>query len=208
MTHEATFLPSAIDVAEYALQQSGPLRGLKLQMLVYYVQAWSMATRGRPMFVERIQAWVHGPVVCELWQTHTDMGRSPMVTVGGRAEALDERDRAFVREVLHYYGRMSASQLRRLAHREGPWRESRGDIPENQPSTNEITLECLKEYYASRPWGAGRPATDLSAFSQDRVQRSRQEIENGDVVDLDDLEHVLPDQASQVRSAPCRFPKV
>ena len=42
------------------------LTNLRLQKLLYYVQAWSLVLRkSADFFQERIEAWVHGPVVRE-----------------------------------------------------------------------------------------------------------------------------------------------
>lgn len=56
----AKWLLSAID------RDSGDsITPLKLQKLIYYAQAWSLALpeRAYPLFDEDMQAWAHGPVV-------------------------------------------------------------------------------------------------------------------------------------------------
>lgn len=35
--------------------------------LLYYAQAWSLAWTGRPLFEDRIEAWINGPVVSDVW---------------------------------------------------------------------------------------------------------------------------------------------
>src|SRR5829696_6466136 len=68
-------------VADYFLAQqdeeSGDLiSNLKLQKLVYYAQGFHLTTKGRPLFKENIEAWVHGPVVPELYHAFKDCGSS------------------------------------------------------------------------------------------------------------------------------------
>ena len=36
-------MATALDVAKYVLEQQGPMTTLKLEKLVYYAQAWSVA---------------------------------------------------------------------------------------------------------------------------------------------------------------------
>ena len=43
----------------------------------------------------------------------------------------------------------SADYLEKLTHRENPWKETRGDLPEYARSDKEITLNLMKEYYSS-----------------------------------------------------------
>ena len=57
---------SVFDVAAYILDKLGPISTIKLQKLVYYCQAWSLVWDEEPLFSERIEAWVNGPVVREL----------------------------------------------------------------------------------------------------------------------------------------------
>ena len=39
------------------------ITNLKLQKLVYYSQAWFLGIYQKPLFSDKIEAWVHGPVV-------------------------------------------------------------------------------------------------------------------------------------------------
>ena len=52
-------------------------------------------------------------------------------------------------EVMNIYGEHSADYLEKLTHRENPWKETRGDLPEYARSDKEITLNLMKEYYSS-----------------------------------------------------------
>jgi uncharacterized phage-associated protein len=44
------------------------ITNLKLQKLLYYCQAWSLVFTGQALFAERIEAWVHGPVVPSIFR--------------------------------------------------------------------------------------------------------------------------------------------
>ena len=59
---------SCYDVAQYFLakadEDAGDLMSnLKLQKLVYYAQGFALVLLEKPLFPERIEAWIHGPVV-------------------------------------------------------------------------------------------------------------------------------------------------
>lgn len=61
---------SVVDVAEYILEQCGPMSAIKLQKLCYYSQAWHLALDGVPLFTEPIHAWANGPVIPALYEMH------------------------------------------------------------------------------------------------------------------------------------------
>ena len=54
---------TVFDVVRFILEQKGSTTAMKLQKLVYYCQAWSLVWDEQPLFKERIEAWVNGPVV-------------------------------------------------------------------------------------------------------------------------------------------------
>lgn len=108
------------DLIYQRLARIEPVHTIKLQKLLYYCQAWSLALRGRPMFSDSIQAWKHGPVVASLYKLHRG---EPVLdeSLGGAKDALAADDAAFANAVLDAYGARSAWSLRDLTHREAPW---------------------------------------------------------------------------------------
>ncbi len=119
---------------------------LKLQKLVYYAQAWSLAGRGKPLFQEDFQAWAHGPVVPSLFRAFRDHGMAP-IPAPGSVPRLDEETVELLAEVLDVYGEHSAKKLEQLTHRERPWREARGDLPDEARSESVITKEAMRRFY-------------------------------------------------------------
>ena len=61
-------MTSVFDIAKYILEKYESLPTMKLQKLVYYSQAWSLAWDNEPLFYEEIKAWANGPVVEELYE--------------------------------------------------------------------------------------------------------------------------------------------
>lgn len=100
---------------------------LKLQKLLYYAQGHHLATTGRPLFRNDIQAWSHGPVVPDVYHAYKRAGRYGI--------ALDEDDpfdwgdiddaRAThtLQKVWNTYGGYTAWRLRNMTHEEAPWKE-------------------------------------------------------------------------------------
>lgn len=147
-------MANVFDVARYILNKCGTMSTMKLQKLVYYCQAWSLAWDDAPLFDEAIQAWANGPVVPVLFDTHK--GRynvnEKYFSVGNRKGDLDNLtpiQKDTIDSVIEFYGNKSPQWLSDLTHSEDPWKDARRGIPEGERGNSEITLEKMMEYYVS-----------------------------------------------------------
>lgn len=121
---------------------------LKLQKLVYYAQAWSLAIpeRDKPLFDEEIQAWAHGPVAESVF--HEFKGSSwEALPAPEIAPEIDEDDEEFLHEILAVFGEYSGKQLERMTHSEDPWKAARGDLPPEARSNTVIDKKLMMEFY-------------------------------------------------------------
>jgi uncharacterized phage-associated protein len=144
--HEMT---SVHDVAAYILgKYTHSIPAIKLQKLVYYSQAWSLAWEDRPLFPERIEAWVNGPVVPVLYEQHRGQYAVSSWPLGNACK-ITEDDASTIDAVLSFYGRRSSQWLSDLTHSEDPWIKARRGLHPSQRGTAEITLESMAEYYTS-----------------------------------------------------------
>lgn len=139
-------MASVHDVAAYILEQRGPMSTMKLQKLVYYSQAWHLVWDEEPLFDSRIEAWVNGPVVPELFRRHKGEFQVSSWTEGDSAE-LTPSQRESVDIVLDEYGAKSGQWLAELTHLEGPWLEAREGLPKGAYSSTEIPLTSMQAYY-------------------------------------------------------------
>ncbi|MBV7292379.1 Panacea domain-containing protein [Corynebacterium sp. TAE3-ERU16] len=138
------------DVARYILErQDVPVSTMKLQKLVYYSQAWSLVWDERPLFHERIEAWANGPVTRELYRQHRRQFTADVDMFDGDSNRLTSDERETIDAVLDAYGHLSGQQLSDLSHSERPWRDARGDIPNGDPSTNEVSQEVMQDFYSA-----------------------------------------------------------
>lgn len=136
-------MPSVRDVAQYILDQRGPMTSMKLQKLVFYSQAWAVVWDDDILFPEPIEAWKNGPVVRELWEANRHAFRVSVVA-GGNAGNLSAAQRESVDRVLDFYGARDAQWLSDLTHMEDPWKDAYA-----RGQNTEITPEALSEYYSS-----------------------------------------------------------
>ena len=139
---------TVFDVAKYILERQGRISTWKLQKLCYYAQAWSLAWTERPLFYEEIQAWANGPVCPDLFREHKGKFLvGPEDLTRGNSDALDEDQKDTIDKVLAHYGGWEPYQLREQTHHEDPWRLARVGVPEDGPSSREISRESMGAYY-------------------------------------------------------------
>lgn len=145
-------MPTALDVAAWFVgsidrDAGDSITHLKLQKLVYYAQAWSLAIRGEPIFAEDLQAWAHGPVAESVFHAYKGYGWDALPAPDGVPE-FDRPTTEILDDVLAIYGDLSAKHLERLTHREFPWRAARGTLPPEARSSAIITKDSMRDYYA------------------------------------------------------------
>ena len=147
-------MPQPINVAKYLLQLAAQepeaelVTHLRLQKLLYYVQGWSLAIRKNPMFNGIIQAWKHGPVVCDVYQDFAKYEKNPIPPqdIGSTIDISDE-DKAFIESIWASYKRFSAIELRRMTHLESPWKTARGELPPEARSKQEISQASMIHFF-------------------------------------------------------------
>lgn len=148
------------DVCDYIIVKTTEggeaLNLLKLQKLVYYVQAWHLAFHNRPLFDGKFQAWVHGPVSRALYarfagdkSLYSPVGPED-VRPGFNPDLINAEDRAHIDAVLELYAPLTGSQLEEMTHREAPWQEARRGFAPSARCENEISEASMASYYAKR----------------------------------------------------------
>jgi uncharacterized phage-associated protein len=116
---------------------------------LYYVQAWHLAVFGKPLFAERFEAWVHGPVIPDLYRQYKEFGWRNIDTEVQKPDFSPDLT-SFIEEVLDEYGPLDARRLEYLTHREDPWRDARSGLAPEEPCTCPIDEKQMAEYYRRR----------------------------------------------------------
>jgi uncharacterized phage-associated protein len=143
---------NAHKIAQYIIafshEQGDPISNLKLQKLLYYVQAWALALHDEPIFDEQLEAWLHGPVVPSVYSDYKGWAWQPINANITLEEAeLPEAVKAHVNEVLEVYGPLTAPQLELLTHQEDPWIKARRGLPKDVASNSVISHEDMRAFY-------------------------------------------------------------
>ena len=139
-------MPSVHDVAAYILQKQGQMTAMKLEKLVYYCQAWSLAWDEAPLFDEPIEAWANGPVVPALFSEHRGqyfVSDWPK----GDANNVSSVQIDTIKAVLNFYGDKTSQWLSDLSHSEQPWIDARAGLPSGIRGHSVISHDSMAFYY-------------------------------------------------------------
>lgn len=141
-------MADVFDVAAYILQQQGCMTTMKLQKLCCYAQAWRLAWTGRPLFPERVEAWVNGPIMPDLYHKHRGMISisQPPASIGDASNITDD-ERESIDAVLDAYGDLQPYGLISQTRSEPPWLDARGGVAEGELCGNRITNEAMRGFY-------------------------------------------------------------
>jgi uncharacterized phage-associated protein len=134
---------SAHDIAAEIRRRNPRVDDVCVHKLLYFAQGFHLASTGRPLFKERIEAWVNGPVVASLWHDehkHRDMP-APV--------PLNDGQHSVVGYVLGRYGSRTASELIHLTHTDGgPWCQVTETDNSAPIGNEEIGVGLMREWFA------------------------------------------------------------
>lgn len=156
---------NALDIAQYvinySIQKYKPVSNLKLQKLLYYIQAAFIVEQGVPCFKEDIINWRHGPVIKEVYDEYKDYINSDITEIQNGYYILDldrenlkfiskfqkfnpdkisKKDKELINRVIDGYLNIDAWELVRRTHNEKPWKE-------DSVRYGIITVDSIKNYF-------------------------------------------------------------
>ena len=135
---------SASDIAKYFVslvdEEAGDsISNLKLQKLLYYAQGAYLALHDEPLFPEPVKAWIHGPVVPQVYHDYKDFGAGAIAVTKVDPYSYPVDVREVLDEVNSVYGQFTAGKLRSMTHNEPPWM--------NTPRSQAISHDKMKEFF-------------------------------------------------------------
>ena len=158
------------DMAKYTIlrliQNGNSITPLKLQKILYYLQAWFLVYfKEERLFEEQPEACVNGPVYRDVYDAYRDKGIYSQLTladIGVDEEAvpkvlgelhqsmnLSDEKWALIEQVLTHYGSMSQDRLVFLTHSQLPWNEARRGVPPFAYSDQKISFKSMYDYYSN-----------------------------------------------------------
>lgn len=154
---------NVMDVAQFIINYSNEseitITNLKLQKLLYYVQAAFLIETGKPCFEENIINWRHGPVITEVYdefKSYASMNIDPVeeysvFEIGEnfsfefkvkkyQDNPIKPCERNIIKKVVNAYKDMGPWELVNRTHEEDPWLI-------DSERNGKITLESIENYF-------------------------------------------------------------
>ena len=114
------------------------ITNLKLQKLLYFVQAICLVTFNQKAYPEKILAWSYGPVVNEVYQLYKQ-NHAEGIKSKSTIKNLSLGLKKVIEEVINCYGQIDANKLIDFTHEEEPWQKTK--------INDEIAIDLIKNYY-------------------------------------------------------------
>lgn len=131
-------------IIRYSIEKNFSVSNLKLQKILYFVQAQFLVAEDRPCFKEQIEAWTFGPVVPEVYYEYKFFGSSDINFVQKNIqENISSDDKKLIESIVKECVPYSASQLVRITYSQLPWKEA---FVEYQ--NNPISAASLKKFFS------------------------------------------------------------
>lgn len=97
---------------------------LKLQKILYFIQAKFLVEKNTPCFSEKIEAWTFGPVIPEVHQQYKIFGNAHIPCVDVQDDfKISEQDKALIDNMIDKCAKFTSSQLVEITHRQTPWKK-------------------------------------------------------------------------------------
>lgn len=154
---------NVLDVCRYVINYSNKnnyeISNLKLQKVLYFIQAYFLIEKNKLCFNEKIEAWDFGPVIPKAFYEYKQYGSGNIPTIksyiildknniwDSKKIEFDDgiitnEDKILINKVINKFKNYSATDLVSLTHKQSPW------IDTYIPYQNkEITINTIKEYF-------------------------------------------------------------
>lgn len=128
-------------IIEYSIKISKPVDNMKIQKLLYYIQAYTLKHYNRPLFNEKILAYQYGPLVKEAYDIYKMNVGADIYYVHNRdkLKELDGFAYDIVTNIIEKYKDVSSWKIAMQTHEEDPWK--------NVNYKEVISLNSIKEYF-------------------------------------------------------------
>lgn len=151
-------------LVDYILQRGGAMSHLKLQKLLFYVQAYHLAYFESPIIKDDFEAWVHGPVSRKIYNSARDISilHKEIIYFQGIGEidptitlksSLTDVQLSLVDDVIDELKDLTGLQLENMTHSEYPWIFARQGYAPGERCTNTIPHNIIIDFYKKQLYG-------------------------------------------------------
>lgn len=122
---EVILLYDVLTISDYIIRRCSneghTVSNLKLQKLLYFVQAEFLVVTGKPCFREKIVAWDFGPVIPEVYHEFCIFGSAHIPVCVASAPGLSKETAELIDGIVFTCLPFSSSQLVEITQHQNPW---------------------------------------------------------------------------------------
>ncbi|QTX03101.1 hypothetical protein LFWB_5350 [Candidatus Phytoplasma luffae] len=117
---------NVFDVANYIITnnptENTPITHMKLHKLIYYAQVYHLIFKDSPLILNKLQAWMHGPVFSELFPLFKKYEYHPItkITRKGNHSKIQGIYKESLDIIIRNLGKYNGQQLSDKTHSEEP----------------------------------------------------------------------------------------
>ena len=130
-------------IIDYCREKKYYMSNLKLQKVLYYVQAEFLVTTNNPCFKDKIEAWMFGPVVESVYR-HYRVYAGGNIAVGNSKQRhhIKRQDMKLIQGIVDECDQYSNSSLMQIIFKQSPYRNVYQKYFHNTISNN-----ALKDFF-------------------------------------------------------------
>lgn len=172
----------------------------KLQKLMYYCQAWSLALNDEKLIINDFEAWRHGAVLRPLYFKYSKCGYNNIHMGANLVNNILESTMSnisahrlnIINKVLETYSSYTANELEAMNHQEIPWIEARGDLNDSEICDEVIDTDLMKRYYKSKALERGMKEVknNIFKFSPARLKKAQDNLRKKEVFKVNEDNYV------------------
>lgn len=146
-------------VINYSNEKEYGISNLKLQKILYFIQAFFLVSTSEQCFEEKIEAWDFGPVVPEAYREYKQFGSGDIPSISYiidfdgediweskvikyKDNVISEPDKQRIESVVDKFADYSATDLVSITHAQTPWK-----VAYKKGQNNEITIDSIKGFF-------------------------------------------------------------
>ncbi|MBR1603546.1 MAG: DUF4065 domain-containing protein [Synergistaceae bacterium] len=132
-------------IIKYCNKSNLSISNLKLQKLLYFIQAAFLVERGQPCFSDEIEAWDFGPVVPAVYYKYKIYGGTNIPYVNNNETlfvSISKADKDIIDRIINDCAKYTASMLVDITHKQTPWLKAYAPY-----TRNIITKDSIMEFF-------------------------------------------------------------
>lgn len=139
---------SVQDVADWFLNQD-TMTHKKLEKLIYLAYSYTLAILNQKLFDDKFYAYVHGPIVKQIYNKYQDYGLSEIGKINIKPK-FDADTEDVLEQVWQVYGKYDGIELESIVRQTMPWQKARQGISNLDGRGCKISQKDIADYFSSK----------------------------------------------------------